>query len=53
MKGGLVRSILFPKPNKFKFYQDSFRFITFIGFLGKALALGIERNMKKMIPDLK
>mmetsp|Transcript_9224 Transcript_9224/g.9197 ORF Transcript_9224/g.9197 Transcript_9224/m.9197 type:complete len:890 (-) Transcript_9224:6-2675(-) len=38
MKGKLVRSILFPKPNKFKFYQDSMKFIavlivfTFIGF---------------------
>ncbi|KAJ2610985.1 hypothetical protein EV177_003697, partial [Coemansia sp. RSA 1804] len=26
-KGALVRSILFPRPNKFKFYEDSFRFI--------------------------
>lgn len=26
-KGNLIRSILFPKPNKFKFYQDSFKFI--------------------------
>ncbi|KAG9288647.1 hypothetical protein G9A89_006748 [Geosiphon pyriformis] len=26
-KGALIRSILFPKPNKFKFYRDSFRFI--------------------------
>ncbi|CEG69341.1 hypothetical protein RMATCC62417_05429 [Rhizopus microsporus] len=26
-KGGLVRSMLFPKPNNFKFYRDSFRFI--------------------------
>lgn len=38
MKGKLVRSILFPKPNKFKFYQDSMKFIavliaiTFVGF---------------------
>ncbi|CAG8503949.1 12192_t:CDS:10 [Ambispora gerdemannii] len=37
-KGALIRSILFPKPNKFKFYRDSFRFIgvlggiSFIGF---------------------
>ncbi|CAG8686790.1 1616_t:CDS:10, partial [Ambispora leptoticha] len=37
-KGALIRSILFPKPNKFKFYRDSFRFIgvlagiAFIGF---------------------
>ncbi|KAJ8660316.1 hypothetical protein O0I10_003773 [Lichtheimia ornata] len=26
-KGALVRSMLFPKPNNFKFYRDSFRFI--------------------------
>ncbi|KAJ1973976.1 hypothetical protein H4R34_004894 [Dimargaris verticillata] len=27
IKGSLVRSILFPRPNKFKFYQDAFRFV--------------------------
>ncbi|CAG8551417.1 5269_t:CDS:10, partial [Dentiscutata erythropus] len=38
-KGSLVRSMLFPKPHKFKFYRDSFRFIgvlaiiAIIGFL--------------------
>ncbi|KAJ2992757.1 hypothetical protein HDV02_002869 [Globomyces sp. JEL0801] len=38
-KGSLVRSMLFPRPNTFKFYRDSFRFIgvlamiSFIGFL--------------------
>ena len=26
-KGSLVRSMLFPRPNKFRFYRDSFRFI--------------------------
>ncbi|RKP33686.1 hypothetical protein BJ085DRAFT_22433, partial [Dimargaris cristalligena] len=26
-KGSLIRSILFPRPNKFKFYQDAFRFV--------------------------
>jgi cation-transporting P-type ATPase 13A2 len=26
-KGSLVRSMLFPRPNKFLFYRDSFRFI--------------------------
>lgn len=26
-KGNLVRDILYPKPNKFKFYQDSLKFI--------------------------
>ena len=36
-KGDLVRSILFPKPMGFKFYQDSMRFILFlflIAFVG-------------------
>jgi cation-transporting ATPase 13A2 len=37
-KGGLVRDILYPKPNKFKFYRDSMIFLgvmslnTLIGF---------------------
>ncbi|KAK9674726.1 hypothetical protein K7432_016952, partial [Basidiobolus ranarum] len=30
-KGALVRSMLFPKPNKFAFYRDSFRFIGVLG----------------------
>lgn len=39
-KGSLVRTMLFPRPNQFKFYQDSFKFIgvlaviSAIGFLG-------------------
>lgn len=28
-----MRSILFPKPNKFKFYQDSLKFIAVMAFL--------------------
>lgn len=38
-KGNLIRSMLFPKPNDFQFYRDSFRFIgilaciAFCGFL--------------------
>ena len=27
-KGALVRSMLFPKPSGFKFYKDSFRYIS-------------------------
>jgi len=30
-KGALVRSMLFPKPSGFKFYQDSFRYISVMG----------------------
>lgn len=33
IKGSLIRSILFPKPTKFTFHRDSFRFIVFIGCL--------------------
>ncbi|KAH7816798.1 putative P-type ATPase (P-ATPase) Superfamily Protein [Monocercomonoides exilis] len=42
-KGQLVRSILFPKPTKFKFYEDSFKFIgvmaciAFTGFVANAI----------------
>ena len=38
-KGALVRSMLFPKPSGFKFYRDSFRYISvmagiaFVGFI--------------------
>jgi cation-transporting ATPase 13A3/4/5 len=34
-KGALVRSMLFPKPNSFKFYRDSFRFIGVLSVIGK------------------
>lgn len=32
-KGNLVRDILYPKPNKFKFYQDSLKFIMVMGII--------------------
>jgi cation-transporting ATPase 13A3/4/5 len=32
-KGNLVRDILYPRPNKFKFYQDSLKFIFSMGVL--------------------
>ncbi|KAJ1860752.1 hypothetical protein LPJ73_001246 [Coemansia sp. RSA 2703] len=53
-KGALIRSILFPRPNKFKFYADSFRFIgvlavvAFLGFLGSIgnfLRLGLDAHI--------
>ncbi|CAG8797263.1 16074_t:CDS:10, partial [Gigaspora margarita] len=37
MVGSLIRSMLFPKPHKFKFYRDSFRFI---GVLAIIAAIG-------------
>lgn len=33
VKGRLIRSIMFPKPNKFKFYEDSMKFIGFLAIL--------------------
>ena len=33
VKGRLVRSIMYPKPNKFKFYEDSLKFIAFLALL--------------------
>ncbi|KIX10370.1 uncharacterized protein Z518_01452 [Rhinocladiella mackenziei CBS 650.93] len=32
-KGALVRSMLFPKPSGFKFYRDSFRYISVMGVI--------------------
>ncbi|KAF2841422.1 hypothetical protein M501DRAFT_1000630 [Patellaria atrata CBS 101060] len=32
-KGALVRSMLFPKPSGFKFYRDSFRYISVMGMV--------------------
>lgn len=32
-KGNLVRDILYPRPNKFKFYQDSLKFIFVMGII--------------------
>ncbi|KAF7728451.1 hypothetical protein EC973_006131 [Apophysomyces ossiformis] len=52
-KGALIRSMLFPKPNNFKFYRDSFRFIgvlaiiAVVGFLLSSinfLRLGIDKT---------
>lgn len=50
-KGALVRSMLFPKPSGFKFYRDSFRYISvmaviallgFVASLVNFLRLGVE-----------
>jgi len=50
-KGELVRSILFPKPNRFKFYSDSFKFIGFMGVIAVlgfiwCIASFVEEGMK-------
>lgn len=53
-KGSLVRSMLFPKPTGFKFYQDSFKYIgfmtliAFIGFIYSTynfIQLGISKRI--------
>lgn len=33
LKGNLVRDILYPKPNKFKFYRDSLIFVAVMALL--------------------
>lgn len=33
LKGSLIKSILFPKPNRFKFYSDSMRFMGVMGII--------------------
>jgi cation-transporting ATPase 13A3/4/5 len=45
-KGNLVRDILYPKPNKFKFYQDSLKFIFGMGILA---VIGFLSTLKFMI----
>ncbi|OMJ65355.1 hypothetical protein SteCoe_38399 [Stentor coeruleus] len=45
-KGELVRAILFPKPNRFKFYSDS---IKFIGFLTLVVLLGFLISLRSLI----
>ncbi|KAJ1965508.1 hypothetical protein GGI12_000730, partial [Dipsacomyces acuminosporus] len=53
-KGALIRSILFPRPNKFKFYEDSFKFICvlaiiavigFVASIGNFLRLGLTAHI--------
>ncbi|XP_064642626.1 polyamine-transporting ATPase 13A3-like isoform X2 [Lineus longissimus] len=45
-KGDLVRSILFPKPMGFKFYQDA---IKFLGFLAVVAACGMVYSIIMML----
>ena len=51
-KGDLVRSILYPKPFGFKFYQDSMKFIlflfaiAFVGMIYGTLTLAFKKVMK-------
>ncbi len=45
-KGNLVRDILYPRPNKFKFYQDSLKFIMVMGVIA---VLGFMGTLPFMI----
>lgn len=45
-KGALVRSMLFPKPSGFKFYQDSFKYI---GVMAGIAALGFSFSTVEFI----
>ncbi|CAK9435871.1 uncharacterized protein LODBEIA_P05160 [Lodderomyces beijingensis] len=45
-KGSLVRSMLFPKPTGFKFYQDSFKYI---GFMTIIAAIGFTYSTYNFI----
>ena len=46
LKGKLVRSILFPKPNEFKFYQES---LWFVGLLAIMAVVGFLITLKPML----
>ncbi|KAL5475535.1 hypothetical protein EMCRGX_G025362 [Ephydatia muelleri] len=43
-KGGMVRSILYPKPLSLKFYADAFKFLAFLGLLGEERGEGEESH---------
>lgn len=45
-KGALVRSMLFPKPSGFKFYRDSFRYISVMAVIA---ALGFVASFVNFI----
>ena len=46
-KGALIRSMLFPRPNKFRFYRDSFRFIGVMGIIaGLGFCVSIVNFLK-------
>ncbi|KAI9597974.1 hypothetical protein BDF19DRAFT_494043 [Syncephalis fuscata] len=45
-KGALVRSVLYPRPNRFKFYRDSFRFI---GVLSAIAMIGFAASVANFI----
>ena len=50
IKGGLVRSILYPKPSTFSFYRDSLLFIAVLAFMS---LVGFSLTIKDQIEELK
>jgi cation-transporting ATPase 13A3/4/5 len=44
-KGGLVRDILYPRPNNFKFYRDSMLFVLMLGIIAVIGFLSIIKNL--------
>mmetsp|Transcript_9620 Transcript_9620/g.18746 ORF Transcript_9620/g.18746 Transcript_9620/m.18746 type:complete len:1093 (+) Transcript_9620:13-3291(+) len=52
-KGRLMRSILYPKPNKFKFYEDSLKFVTVLAILAiLGFSASIPLQVSQGIPTL-
>ena len=53
-KGSLVRTMLFPRPNKFRFYRDSFRFIGVMAIIaGLGFCISIVNFIKLgVLPSL-
>ena len=49
LKGSLIKSILFPKPNRFNFYTDSMKFI---GVMGILALLGFASSLPILIKHL-
>ncbi|KAJ3312746.1 hypothetical protein HDV04_002710 [Boothiomyces sp. JEL0838] len=47
-KGSLIRSMLFPRPNTFKFYRDAFRFIGVLAVISGLGFLGSLYNFVKL-----
>jgi len=45
-KGALVRSMLFPKPSGFRFYRDSFRYISVMGVIA---GLGFTASLANFV----
>ena len=52
-KGNLIQTILFPRPNNFKFHQDSMRFIAMMGLIAFVSFLVSVVIMLKMGEELK